>query len=174
MNLKSQSIYLYQTFIETPLGTMTATADLHTLYALMFSDQQDQAWIEDLALKMKKTVMIGLTDPLRLVQTELHDYFSGRLKKFTTPKLLHGTAFQQVTWKALEKIPYGHTKSYTKLAESIEKPLACRAVGNANGANPMAIVVPCHRVIQRNGQLGGYSSGLWRKKWLLEHEQNCI
>ena len=98
-------------------------------------------------------------------------YFAGRLQRFELPLCLTGTPFQQRVWQALAGIPYGQTRSYGEQAASIGKPTAVRAVGAANGRNPLPIILPCHRVIGRDGSLTGYAGGLARKAWLLEHEQ---
>lgn len=107
---------------------------------------------------------------LQLTMTQLTEYFSGRRKDFDLPLAASGTAFQQSVWQALREIPFGQTASYLDLAQSIKNPKAVRAVGSANGKNPISIVVPCHRVIGTNGKLTGYAGGLDRKLWLLEHE----
>ena len=101
---------------------------------------------------------------------ELRAYFAGRLKKFTLPLDLRGTPFQKSVWEALLAIPYGETRSYSDIAQAVGKPAAVRAVGLANGANPVSIVVPCHRVIGKSGDLVGYGGGLERKRALLELE----
>lgn len=101
---------------------------------------------------------------------QLEAYFSGALQVFSVPIALQGTAFQQCVWAELQKIPYGHTASYLDIAEALGKRSAVRAVGAANGQNPISIIVPCHRVIGSNGDLVGYGGGLWRKEWLLKHE----
>ncbi|MEO7111323.1 MAG: methylated-DNA--[protein]-cysteine S-methyltransferase, partial [Polyangiaceae bacterium] len=97
-------------------------------------------------------------------------YFSGNLQTIKTPLAAKGTAFQQKVWAALRTIPFGETWSYVQLAKKIGKPNASRAVGMANSRNPIAILVPCHRVIGASGALTGYAGGLENKKWLLEHE----
>ncbi len=102
---------------------------------------------------------------------ELIDYIEGKRKEFTLPLDLHGTAFQQTVWRALQEVPYGQTVSYTDIAESIQKPQAVRAVGTAIGANPVLIIVPCHRVIGKNGKLTGFRGGLDMKEQLLALEQ---
>lgn len=107
---------------------------------------------------------------LREAARELRDYFAGILRVFRTPLDLRGTDFQLSVWNELRKIPYGETRSYAQIAEAIGKPRAVRAVGAANGSNPVAIVVPCHRVIGLNGRLTGYGGGLPMKKRLLELE----
>lgn len=106
-----------------------------------------------------------------MVQHELDAYFSGTLRNFKTPIALIGTPFQRAVWAAVQAIPYGQTRSYADIARAIGKPKAVRAVGQAIGANPVWIIVPCHRVIQSSGGLGGYAGGVERKQWLLEHER---
>jgi O-6-methylguanine DNA methyltransferase len=112
----------------------------------------------------------GETPVLDNAIRQLREYFDGRRKKFDIPIRLAGTLFQQQVWNGLLKIPYGQTESYGSLAERLGKPSASRAVGHANGQNPISIIVPCHRVIGKDGSLTGYGGELWRKKWLLEHE----
>jgi len=101
---------------------------------------------------------------------QLSGYFRGELAVFELPLAMNGTTFQKRVWKALRGIPYGETRSYRDIAESIGSPRATRAVGAANGRNPVAIIVPCHRVIAADGSLGGYSGGLRTKRLLLDHE----
>ncbi|SDH11613.1 methylated-DNA-[protein]-cysteine S-methyltransferase [Pseudomonas benzenivorans] len=101
---------------------------------------------------------------------QLDQYFAGRRQRFELRLAPHGTAFQQAVWQALQRIPFGQTSSYSALAEQIARPKAVRAVGAANGANPIAVVIPCHRVIGRDGSLTGYAGGLARKALLLELE----
>ncbi len=108
------------------------------------------------------------------LEHEMLEYCEGRRFKFTVPIKASGTTFQQRVWEALLEIPYGHTWSYEQLATAIGQPTATRAVGLANGANNIAIVVPCHRVINKNGQLGGYGGGQWRKQRLLDLEQQTL
>lgn len=108
------------------------------------------------------------------VITQLNEYFLGTLTTFDLPLLPQGTTFQKIVWDELVKIPYGKTTSYLKIAQQINNVKAIRAVGTSNGKNPIAIVIPCHRVIGTNGTLTGYAGGLWRKKWLLEHEHKSV
>ncbi|KRW60606.1 cysteine methyltransferase [Aeromonas allosaccharophila] len=103
---------------------------------------------------------------------EFDAYFAGRLQRFSLPLAAHGTAFQQAVWQALCDIPYGETRSYSDIARAIGKPDAVRAVGAANGRNPLSIIVPCHRVIGQNGSLTGYAGGLEIKKMLLDLENS--
>jgi len=102
---------------------------------------------------------------------QLQEYFHGKRRKFSLPLCLEGTPFQKKVWNALQKIPYGETCFYQQIAEEIGKPKASRAVGNAIGANPLPIIIPCHRVIKKNGELGGYSGGEGIKEKLLKHEK---
>jgi methylated-DNA-[protein]-cysteine S-methyltransferase len=108
-----------------------------------------------------------LRDALR--QTE--EYFLGRRTKFTLALRPAGTPFQRDVWNALIRVPFGLTASYKDIAAAVGRPQAVRAVGAANGANPISIIIPCHRVIGADGRLTGYGGGLWRKEWLLRHEQ---
>jgi methylated-DNA-[protein]-cysteine S-methyltransferase len=103
---------------------------------------------------------------------QLEDYFKGRRQKFNVPLQLEGTDFQKAVWRQLEKIPFGQTASYGDVARAIDRPRAFRAVGNANNRNPIPLIIPCHRVIGSNGQLVGFGGGIWRKKWLLDHEKS--
>ncbi len=107
---------------------------------------------------------------LKIAYDQIKDYFENGLKKFTFPTLQPGTHFQMAVWNELIEIPYGKTTSYLQLAKNLGDAKKIRAVGNANGQNNIAIVVPCHRVIGSNNDLIGYAGGLWRKEWLLIHE----
>ncbi len=101
---------------------------------------------------------------------QVEAYFDGSLKEFDLPLRSAGTPFQQAVWRELEGIPYGTVTSYGEIARRVGKPTASRAIGAANGRNPIAIIVPCHRVIGADGTLTGYGGGMWRKEWLLAHE----
>lgn len=107
---------------------------------------------------------------LERCKAQLTEYFAGTRTRFDLPLAPAGTPFQQAVWGELGEIPYGETRSYGELADALGKPTASRAIGMANGKNPLAIIVPCHRVIGANGRLTGYSGGLSRKEWLLAHE----
>ena len=100
---------------------------------------------------------------------QLHAYFQGKRREFDLPLVLEGTPFQKAVWEELQNIPFGQTVSYSDIAERIGKPTAYRAVANAIGANPLPVIIPCHRVTAKNG-LGGYSGGIAKKRWLLRHE----
>lgn len=146
---------------------MIAVSDDFGLYVLSFLDNPDLPKIMD---KLKKSTT-GNNSILSLTQKELQAYFDGTLTTFTVPLAPQGTVFQKRTWLALTKVPYGITQSYADIANTIGKPTAFRAVANANGANPIAIVIPCHRIIKSSGDLCGYRGGIDRKKWLLAHER---
>lgn len=111
------------------------------------------------------------TPLLRRAAGQLDEYFQGRRRSFDLPLCPQGTAFEQAVWQVLQTIPYGETRSYADVARRIGRPTACRAVGRANGRNPIGIVIPCHRVIGANGKLTGYAGGLSLKQYLLELEQ---
>ncbi|MHC1702439.1 MAG: methylated-DNA--[protein]-cysteine S-methyltransferase [Tenuifilaceae bacterium] len=114
-------------------------------------------------------------DPIGLVQNcivQLNEYFEGKRKLFDLPIMPSGTEFQRTVWDKVSEIPYGETTSYGLISKLLGDPKLSRAVGTANGANPIPIIIPCHRVIGNDGSLTGYAGGLDRKKWLLNHEQN--
>ncbi len=110
------------------------------------------------------------TKVFKLAIQQLHEYFAGKRSMFDFPCHQNGTPFQQQVWQELSKVGFGKTKSYLQLSERFGNPLAIRAIASANGKNKLWIVVPCHRIIGKNGELTGYAGGLWRKKWLLQHE----
>lgn len=108
--------------------------------------------------------------PFRTVVRQLEEYFRGGRTTFELPLALSGTPFQLAVWNALKEIPFGETRSYSEIAHAIGRPDACRAVGAANGRNPIPIVIPCHRVVGADGSLTGFGGGLQAKRWLLDHE----
>lgn len=163
---------LKASWIDTPLGPMLAIADDDALYLLEFVDRRGlEKEIDRLRKKTHLPIIPGESNPTKQIKAELREYFSGKIELFKTPLFLIGSSFQQRVWAELQKIPRGETKSYIEIAKAIGNPLAFRAVGTANGANQFAIVIPCHRVINSNGNLGGYGGGLKRKEWLLQHER---
>ena len=163
---------LNSSWLNTPLGDMLAIANEQALYLLEFIDRRNiKREIEQLAIKTNSIITPERTHPINSIEQELALYFAGSLKEFKTPVHLLGSPFQQTVWHTLITIPYGTTISYTQEATIIDKPSACRAVANANGANQLAIIIPCHRVINSNGNLGGYGAGITRKQWLLDHER---
>lgn len=158
---------------DTPLGIMRAIADENALYILEFLNEGDDvATAHRMFQKNKKHIIVKEKNHItRYVEKELKAYFSGALKNFQTPLHTEGTLFQKKAWNSLLNIPYGQTRSYAEQAQALGKAQAFRAVGNANSMNTLAIIIPCHRIITSSGQLGGYAGGLWRKKWLLQHEK---
>jgi AraC family transcriptional regulator, regulatory protein of adaptative response / methylated-DNA-[protein]-cysteine methyltransferase len=164
---------VHLTRLVTPLGPMILGSSDEGVHLLEFSDV---ASIEDqlgrLVNRLRWTVLPGMTEIGRQFENELDQYFAGRLQRFESPLVLRGTAFQLRVWEGLGAIPYGTTSSYGEQAATMGAPSAVRAVARANGDNPIAIAVPCHRVIGANGTLTGYGGGLWRKQWLLDHERS--
>ena len=124
--------------------------------------------------KAHAAIIAGRPAPIKQIDHELRRYFASDLTTFHTPICLLGTPFQQHVWDALLDIPYGETRTYTDMAATIGNPAAVRAVGSANGANPFAVVVPCHRLIRSDGSLANYGGGVHRKQWLLQHEQSLV
>lgn len=162
-------------WLDTRLGPMLAISDEEALYLLEFVDRRGlEREVEQLRTRTKSAILPGQTVPIRSIENELQLYFEGKLNEFKTAIHLLGSPFQQRVWEELRKIPPGQTRSYADIAAAIGKPTAYRAVARANGANTIAIVIPCHRVINANGELGGYGGGLTRKKWLITHEQHSF
>ena len=151
--------------LNTPIGRLALVVDTDgRLCVAGFTESHPRMTAE------LEESLVPRTDPAGIT-SKLARYFSGELDALTGIALHQsGTPFQQEVWTALQQIPMGQTRSYSDLAKQIGRPKAVRAVGAANGANPIAIVVPCHRVIGANGTLTGYAGGLSRKRWLLAHE----
>lgn len=154
--------------LDTPLGQMLAIANEEALYLLEFVDCRN---LERKMKRFKYTIEQGSTQPIHSIERELSLYFKGILKEFKTPTIVFGTPFQNRVWAELKKIPIGETRSYSNLATAIGKPSAFRAAAQANSSNQLALIIPCHRVINARGTLGGYAGGIARKKWLLDHEK---
>ena len=158
--------------IDTCLGPMIAIADEDALYLLDFVDHHGlERKVARLKTRLHAAITPGTSAPIQSIEAELQSYFNGSLKAFKTTSNLLGSDFQKQAWHALRQIPYGETRSYREQAYAIGKPTAYRAVANANGANQLAIMIPCHRIITSDGNLGGYSGGIARKRWLIEHEK---
>jgi AraC family transcriptional regulator of adaptative response/methylated-DNA-[protein]-cysteine methyltransferase len=159
-------------WIETPLGPMVAGATEEAICLLEFSDRRMlEVQLRTLKSRFRLPLFPGespLFDRLRL---QLAEYFAGKRRSFDLPLDHRGTDFQRRVWEALLRIPYGRTRGYAELAAELGRPGAARAVGHANGLNRIAILVPCHRVVNADGGLGGYGGGLWRKLRLLETEK---
>ena len=148
----------------TPLGKMWLVANDEALLVAHFAAQKYERELDATETPGKHAI-------LDLAERELKRYFAGKLTKFETPLAGEGTPFQKKIWKGLCAIPFGETRSYLALAKSVRvDPAAVRAVGMANARNPIAVMVPCHRVIAASGALSGYAGGVDKKRWLLDHE----
>lgn len=157
--------------LDSPLGPMIAGASDSSLCFLEWHDRGGVERIKErVAKRYRATLCEGNNSQLDNLETELSAYFSGELIEFTTPLDIQGTGFEKQVWDLLLALPFGRTRCYGDLAKELGKPGASRAVGRANGANYLSIVIPCHRVIESTGQLRGYGGGLWRKKRLLDLE----
>lgn len=163
---------LFADLFDTPLGPMIAVADHTHVHLLEFHDRKALAKeLESLQRKTRSTVAAGRTPAIERIEAEMKAYFAGRLREFETPlALAFGTAFEREIWSRLMRIPVGETRAYGDIARDMDNPQVVRAVGRANGANQIAVVIPCHRLIGADGSLTGYGGGLWRKQWLLKHE----
>ena len=150
-----ESEQVYVSAIETPLGILEVRAEEEGIRTIEFVEEAATGYPPVEAEDMQQLV----------------DYFAGKRKTFDLKLAPKGTEFQQSVWEKLAEIPYGVTVSYLDIAKKIGNPKSTRAVGGANGKNPIALVLPCHRVIGSNQKLTGYGSGIWRKKWLLEFEK---
>ena len=155
---------IYYKMIDSPVGNLLIGANDDGCHFIHFGKS-----IEPL-LKKFRIIEKGSHKYITQTETELKEYFAGNLAKFSIKLTLKGTAFQTDAWRALMEIPYGETASYKNVAEAIGKPKAVRAIGMANHANSIPIVIPCHRVINHNGSLGGFGGGLDNKRFLLNLE----
>jgi methylated-DNA-[protein]-cysteine S-methyltransferase len=149
--------FMDQAYIKTPLGITCITGDSSGISKISISDDETP---------VSETIPEHLADAI----SQLQEYFSGKRNQFNFKISPKGTDFQKRVWEALLTIPFGTTTSYDALSKQLGDIKAIRAVASANGKNPLWIVVPCHRVVGSDGSLTGYAGGLWRKKWLLEHE----
>lgn len=163
------------TRLATPLGPMFAAATTAGVCLLEFTDRKMlETELGDLQKRLNAIILAGNNPHLDQLKTELEAYFAGTRREFTVALDTPGSDFQQAAWQGLLKIPYGQTRSYQEQAERIGRPSAVRAVGTANGQNRISIVVPCHRVIGKDGSLTGYGGGIERKMWLLDHEKKQV
>ena len=164
--------FIAVTWIESPLGPLIAGAKDEHIVLLEFTERRMlDAQFASLRRHFRTQIVPGDTPVLRMLRRELGEYFDGTLKRFTVPVMFPGSPFQEDLWKELRKIPYGSTVSYESLAKLLGNPAAQRAVGRNNGLNRIAILLPCHRVVAKDGSLGGYGGGIWRKQALLELER---
>lgn len=162
---------LLYTTIRSPLGLIGLASAKKRLVRVRVGLENETTFAEYLGTTYQQT---PLKNPrtFKDLRDQFNLYFKGRLKKFACKlDVSRGTSFQSQVWRKLTTIPYGKTRSYQWLAGAIGNPSACRAVGNANGRNPIAIIIPCHRVIRESGDLGGYTGGLHIKQFLLDLEQ---
>jgi AraC family transcriptional regulator of adaptative response/methylated-DNA-[protein]-cysteine methyltransferase len=160
--------------IDTPLGPMIAGATDGGLCLLEFTDRRMlEGQLDRLRKLLGQPLVPGEHPHLSQMRDELGRYFAGTITTFTTPLAVRGTPFEERVWRELVAIPYGETLSYAQLAARVGSAGGQRAVGRANGMNRIAIVIPCHRVVNSDGQLGGYGGGLWRKHWLLAMERRA-
>ncbi|HUB72078.1 MAG TPA: methylated-DNA--[protein]-cysteine S-methyltransferase [Acidimicrobiales bacterium] len=154
--------------VETPVGRLALAGDDDALHFLRLPGDSDG---EQLAASGREH---GRPSSVAKAEAQLHAYFAGELTSFDLPLGPTGTAFQQKVWWALAEIPFGETRSYGEIARKVGNPKACRAVGMANNRNPIALIIPCHRVIGANGSLTGYGGGLALKERLLAHERSVL
>jgi O-6-methylguanine DNA methyltransferase len=166
---------VYRDNIGSPLGMMIAGA---TAKGVCLLEWHDRGGIDRIKTRVEKRYKMPLergdNKHLQQLERELNEYFAADRREFTLALDVHGTAFEDKVWEQLLAIPCGETRSYGQIAKAVGRPGASRAVGRANGANYVAIVIPCHRVIDSNGNLHGYGGGLWRKKRLLELEAGVV
>lgn len=151
---------------------MFVCATEHGVCLLEFTDRcMLETEFRDLQCLLKARILTGENKHTRQTEKEISEYFAGKRQRFGSVLHTPGSEFQRKVWAGLRKIPFGTVTNYQSLATDVEKPNAVRAVAAANGANRVAIVIPCHRVIGKNGAMTGYGGGLARKKWLIEHEK---
>ena len=149
---------MYTTYCKSPLGPIKIVGSQDCILSLDFVEEKLPG-DADLPFCLKACVK------------QLDEYFKGNRREFLLNLGPEGTKFQSLVWQQLKKIPFGEMVTYRQIAIAIGNPKACRAVGNANGKNPISIIIPCHRVIGSDGRLTGYGGGLWRKEWLIKHEK---
>lgn len=160
--------------LESPIGPLLVCAAPSGICALEFRDRRALGiQVSSISRRFESAVVPGTNQHLDHLARQLDRYFAGQLRAFDVPLVLRGTPFQEAVWSQLLRIPYGQTRSYEQLARDAKRPGAQRAVGTANGRNPVAIVIPCHRVVNKSGRLGGYGGGLWRKQFLLDLEKSA-
>lgn len=152
----------YHTYMDTILGKLLLIEDGNGVCGVHFASEEQG----EVSKGVEQETYI-----LKQAKNQLNEYLAGKRKVFQLPLSLHGTEFQRLVWEELQKIPYGETRSYKEVAQNIKRPKACRAVGMANHRNPVAIIVPCHRVIGADNSLTGYGGGLDIKSYLLKLER---
>lgn len=155
---------LVMSTIDSPVGELRIVASEDALHAVLWPDEREGRVV------FAADVSPGQNKITRATAQQLAQYFAGERRSFDLPLAMAGTEFQELVWRSLAEIPFGETASYSKQATTIGRPKAIRAVGSANGRNPLSIVLPCHRIVAANGSLAGFAGGLDTKQWLLEHE----
>jgi len=159
------------TLVDTPLGPMLAGATDDGVCLAEFADRRMlPTQLETLRRRLHRPIVAGSHPNLDRLRAQLTEYFAGERPTFDLPLVAPGSAFQQRTWAELRALGTGSTVTYEELARRVGRPRAQRAVGTANGANRIAVVIPCHRVVRKSGETGNYGGGRWRKEWLLAHE----
>lgn len=156
--IKSAAMKTHTTYCKSPLGPIKIVGNQDCIVSLDFVEEE-RPGDPDLPFCLKAGAK------------QIDEYFKGNRSKFLLNLDPQGTKFQKKIWQQLETIPFGEVVSYRQIAGAIGNPRACRAVGSANGKNPISIIIPCHRVIGSDGRLTGYGGGLWRKEWLIKHER---
>jgi AraC family transcriptional regulator of adaptative response/methylated-DNA-[protein]-cysteine methyltransferase len=168
-----QDAFLRADWIDTPLGAMIAVADKHALHLLEFADRKAlPAELKRLLKANPSGIAIGRHAPIDVTEAQLAAYFAGNAAVFSVPLAPAGSPFTKSVWDHLRTIPASETRSYGQIAHAIQRPTATRAVARANGANQIAILIPCHRVLGADGTLTGYGGGLWRKDFLISLEHH--
>jgi AraC family transcriptional regulator of adaptative response/methylated-DNA-[protein]-cysteine methyltransferase len=163
---------LIVSWLESPLGPLLVAAAPEGICLLEFTDRRAlEAQFAALRRRFGRAVVPGRHGHIDRLKAELAEYFAGKRRVFEVPIVYPGRPFQQAVWEELLRIPYGATRSYEEVARAVGRSGAQRAVGTANGQNRVAIVIPCHRVVNKDGRLGGYGGGLWRKQFLLHLER---
>lgn len=158
-------LHLFSGSIVAPFGPVTVVAGDDGLRGVSFAGEPDAGVPAGASVEPDESHPV-----VARALAQLHEYLAGTRREFDLPLVLEGTEFQVAAWRALARVPYGTTVSYAAQAASIGRPTATRAVGAANGRNPVAIVLPCHRIVGADGSLTGFAGGLETKKWLLAHE----
>lgn len=148
---------LDKAYYNSPLGTLEITGNTNGIFSILFRDE-NIVDSKEIPASLQKCI------------TQLNEYFSGARKTFELVLQPEGTKFQRSVWNELLKVPFGKTRSYLEQSKKLGDVKAIRAVASANGKNPISIIIPCHRIIGSDGSLTGYAGGIWRKRWLLEHE----
>jgi methylated-DNA-[protein]-cysteine S-methyltransferase len=165
---------LAQTRIDSPVGELTVVANSSHLLVLTWGDSAGSS--KRVSELIGQAELCAPADHVILgaASSQLAEYFAGSRREFDLPLMAQGTAFQMAAWEVLQQIPYGETLNYARQAERAGSPKGSRAVGSANGRNPIAIIIPCHRVIGADGSLTGFGGGIDTKRWLLDHEQRVL